>query len=184
MKRQEIENCRYNDNAEILYSLLISSLQIIPDYKTIYSIIDNVYGRVLNQNTSFVTIKLVGRFAKTDYLLKEYNAPIELTHYVNDFRTRTKNINKLSNEELKECYAHDIKALAQFIFLIYNVAIPEELTRIFPCEPIYKKRNNSFADYIRVVVNNWDSEYLYCTCEDFGNELRILYGKECGIYIS
>ena len=182
MKEKEVDTCRYNDSAETLYSLLESSLQVIPDYRAIYRILDNVYVRVLNQNTSFVTIKLVGRFAKTDYLLKENNAAVELTHSVNDFRVRIKSIDGFSADELEEYYTYDIKTLAQFISLVYKSPIPKSISELFPDGVLYKKRGNSFADYIRVIVNDWDSEYIYCTCEDFGDELTILYGKECGIY--
>ena len=182
MKGNEVDSCRYNDSAETLYSLLESSLQVIPDYRTIYTILDSVYARVLNQNTSFVTIKLVGRFAKTDYLLKENNATAELTHSVNDFRARLKSIDELSVDELEVYYPYDIKTLAQFIYLVYKSPIPKSILEIFPDDVLYNKKVNSFADYIRVIVNDWDGEYIYCTCEDFGNELKILYGKECGIY--
>ena len=174
--------CIYNDSAETLYSLLESSIETNSDYRNTYAILDNIYSRVINQNTSFVTIKLVGRFAKTDYLLKEFNASIELTHSINDFRTRVKEINRFSNDELKEFFRYDIKALAQFIHIIYNAPIPEKLTTIFPYDVLHKKRNNFFADYIRVIVNDWDDKYIYCVSEDYGDELKILYAKECGIY--
>ena len=182
MLTNKAKYCKYNDSAETLYSLLESSIQISPNYRDIYTILNNVYSRVINQNTAFVTIKLVGRFAKTDYLLKEHNASTELTHSINDFRIRIKTIEELSNEELKEFFPYDIKALAQFIYLIYNTAIPDRLIAIFPNDVLYKKRNNFFADHIRVIVNEWDSEYIYCISEDYGDELKILYGKECGIY--
>ena len=174
--------CKYNDSAKTLYSLLESSIEIAPDYRNIYTILNNVYSRVINQNTSFITIKLVGKFAKTDYLLKEFNASVELTHSINDFRTRIKVINEFSNDKLKEFFLYDIKSLAQFICLIYKTEIPQQLTDLLPNDVPNKKRSNLLAEYIRVIVNDWDNEYIYCTSEDFGNELTVLYGKECGTY--
>ena len=72
----------------------------LPDYKNIYTLLPNIYKRILNQNTSFSTIKLVGKFAKNDYLLKEKSSSKELIHIINDFRIRTNNIGKYSIDEL------------------------------------------------------------------------------------
>lgn len=172
----------YNDSAETLYSLIETSVKIAPDYKNAYTILDNVFSRVLNQNTSFTTIKLVGRFSKTDFLLKENKASVDIKQSINDFRTRTKKIKDFSFDELEQFFPHDVKALSQFISAIYKEPIPNLLIEYFPKDTLYKKRNNSFANYIRVIVNSWDNEYLYCTCEDLDNDIKILYGKECGIY--
>ncbi|MBQ7820140.1 MAG: AAA family ATPase [Bacteroidales bacterium] len=174
---------QYNDKAETLYSALESTLTIVPDYKNIYTLLNNIYNRILNQNTSFSTIKLVGKFAKTDYLLKEKSASKELIHIINDFRIRTNNIGKYSIDELNNFYPYDLMALAKFISLIYDTAIPLNLSTNFPEDKNYKTYNNSTNSYIRVVVNNWDSNYIYCTDENSpDNEIKIYYGAGCGIY--
>lgn len=176
---------QYNDNAETLYSFIESSIKMIPNYKSIYTRLNNIYVRILNQNTSFVTIKLVGSFAKTDYLLKEYNASVELMHRINDFRVRARKIDDYSINELSIFLMQDIKALAQFISLIYKTCIPENLSKLFPSnnEYINGKRDKLLNDYIRVIVNKWDDEFIYCTNEEnVENELKIYYGENCGIY--
>lgn len=178
----DIDNC-YNDSAEKLYSYLESSLQCLPDYKISYSILNIIYSRILNQNTSFVTIKLVGRFAKTEYLLKEFNATKELSYMINDFRTRINKINDYTDDALKKIYLYDLKTLSQFISLIYNTPVPQKLFNHFPKDKLLRKRENNNIDYIRVIVHNWDNEYIYCISEeDRDKEIKIYYGAECGVY--
>lgn len=173
----------YKDSAEKLYSYLESSLQTLPDYRLSYSILNIIYGRILNQNTSFVTIKLVGRFAKTEYLLKEFNATRELSYMINDFRTRIKKINDYTDDALKKLYLYDLKTLSQFISLIYNTPVPQKLFNHFPKDKLLRKRENNNIDYIRVIVHNWDNEYIYCISdEDRDKEIKIYYGAECGVY--
>lgn len=176
------DNC-YKDSAEKLYSYLESSLQCLPDYKISYSILNIIYSRILNQNTSFVTIKLVGRFAKTEYLLKEFNATRELSYMINDFRTRITKINNFNDDALKESYPHDLKAVSLFISLIYNTPVSNKLLSHFPKDKLLKKRDKIQVDYLRVIVKNWDKEYIYCISDTGSNkELKIFYGAECGVY--
>ena len=173
----------YRDNSETLYSRLELTLQTLPEYLKIYSILNNVFNRILNQNTSFVTIKLVGRFAKTDYLLKENNASKELTQIINDFRTRTKKIEEYSIDELESFFYYDIKALSLFISLIYKTPVPEKLKSVFPNEKQYKKKTKTQYDHIRVIVNRWDNNYIYCSSEnDIENEIKLFYNGSCGKY--
>ena len=177
------EKIDYRDNSETLYSRLVLTLQIQPDYLKIYSILNNIFNRILNQNTSFVTIKLVGRFAKTDYLLKENDASKEVTQLINDFRSRTKKIEEHSLSELENYYFFDIKALSLFISLIYKTPVPEILKSVFPKEKQYKTRPKSEYDYIRVIVNRWDNNYIYCNSEkDIEKEIKLSYNEKCGKY--
>ena len=182
-KKDMSEKIDYRDNSETLYSRLVLTLQIQPDYLKIYSILNNIFNRILNQNTSFVTIKLVGRFAKTDYLLKENDASKEVTQLINDFRSRTKKIEEHSLSELENYYFFDIKALSLFISLIYKTPVPEILKSVFPKEKQYKTRPKSEYDYIRVIVNRWDNNYIYCNSEkDIEKEIKLSYNEKCGKY--
>ena len=177
------EKLEYRDNAETLYSRLELTLQSNPEYLKIYSILNNIFNRILKQNTSFVTIKLVGRFARTDYLLKENNASSELTQLINDFRSRSKKIEEYSIKELEDYFFYDIKALSLFISLIYKTPIPEKLKSVFPKEKQYKTITKSKYDYIRVIVNRWDSNYIYCSSEnDIEQEIKLFYNGKCGKY--
>lgn len=174
---------QYNNSATELYEYLSKATGLYPDLKRVYAEYCNIYNRIINQNTYFTAIKLVGKFAKTDYLLKEYNAPKELVKTVNDFRVRAKNRVTNLNSELERFYLQDLKAISLFISLIYKVKPPLELTNQFPEDIEYKQSSNVINSYIRVIVNEWDEKYIYCNAESEGCEnLKMYYGEECGIY--
>ena len=159
--------------------------QAAPDYRTAYSRLNRVFQRLLNEKTNFAGVRFNGPFAKTDYLLKEYRAPRHLQHSVNDARVRMRRLWAMGDDELRENYAHDLRAVCFFVSLIFQVPVPAVLQARFPKEPASPPRANARrrqgatlkASYLRIIVNSWDATYIYANAdaEDAG-EVKVFYG--------
>lgn len=149
---------------------LENALSLQPDYAKVYSAYNRVFQKCLDQNTSFVRINLGGTFAKTDYLLKEYEATAPVVTAVNDTRVRLRTREEQSETELKRHCLHDLKNLCRFVALIYRCDIPEYLVRLFPQEPDKAVISSQKPDCIRIIVEHWDDEYVYGRVDLPGSE--------------
>lgn len=159
------------------------AVDIVPDYQRVYRHYERVFHSLLNQNTELRGVMMQGALAKTDYLLKENGADIELIRAVNDLRVRIdrRAHGGMAEEVLEQCYFADMKALCHFVSLIYKVSIPAELAVMYSGkEAPHKERVLPKKDYIRVMVSGWDDTHIYGTSDDGDGveKIKICYAKD------
>ncbi|MBR3093140.1 MAG: AAA family ATPase [Bacteroidaceae bacterium] len=156
---------------------LESALKFRPDYQRTYEAMYQTFRKCLNQKTDQIRITFGGDFAKTDYLLKEYKAKSPLVKATNDTRVHLRNRKGLSSAELEVLCLYDLKNLCQFISFIYKAEIPQSLKAEFPKDIITTHRPKPLSDYIRVIVDNWDDEFVYVQSEDAtdGESKKVCY---------
>jgi len=126
--------------------------------------------RCINQQTALTNVELVGTFAKTDYLLKEFNAPYELVNAVNDMRIRLRGFigGTISDCELGKYAKYDFKTLCVFVSTIFSTEMPPDCREQFPKGTIEKQRRRLLdkdAEYKRMIVSSWDDTFLYGTMD-------------------
>ena len=158
------------------YAELREVASLASDTNSAYIKLGRIYRRILDEATADTSVLLVGNFAKTDYLLKEYSATSQLKRMVNDMRLRLKDNNKAQSFEV---FKQDFQALCLFVELLTKNPVPKNLLALFPSE--FSRRESTFqllGEYLRVVVNSVDDTYIYCTGETTIDELRVLYLKD------
>ena len=158
------------------YAELREVASLASDTNSAYIKLGRIYRRILDEATADTSVLLVGNFAKTDYLLKEYSATSQLKRMVNDMRLRLKDNNKAQSFEV---FKQDFQALCLFVELLTKNPVPQNLLALFPSE--FSRRESTFqllGEYLRVVVNSVDDTYIYCTGETTIDELRVLYLKD------
>ena len=161
------------------FESLENALALIPNYRKVYNAFNQVFQQCINQNTSNNRLNLGGTFAKTDYLLKEYHASKEVIKCTNDTRVRLRKRLELLDEDLKKWCYYDVRNLAQFVAFIYNVQIPKNLRIVFPTAREEKFLPELLDDCLRLIVNKWDEDYVYCMAEASENksEVKVCYSK-------
>lgn len=145
---------------------LEAAVGMIPDYRKAYNAMSMVFKKCLNLRTSGVRINFVGDFAKTDYLLKESDAPKRLIKATNDTRVRLRKRYELTDDELQRYCLFDLKNLCQFIAFIYQTDIPAGLIAHFPTEKTPSFVPQLVGECMRCIMERWDDAYVYVRTED------------------
>lgn len=132
----------------------------------------SLFMHLLDELTAQLPVHLVGPFAKTDYLLKEHNAPKRLSRMVNDLRVRLNRLKngELSYEEQQRMLADDAQVLALFIKLLYGIPVPDSLTALFPVRRQRRPGRILLAECVRMIVDRWDDDYIWGRLENDGVE--------------
>ncbi|MCR5819795.1 MAG: AAA family ATPase [Bacteroidaceae bacterium] len=149
---------------------LSEAKDLLPDIRSAYEVVNHVFMRSLDVSTRQVEMRLVGPFAKTDYLLKEHHAGPRLFRAVNDTRSRLRFRVSLSDDELSAHFIHDCQVIAGFLDLINpDKAAPDEdlyeATGTAHNSPDALLQNNT-RDYLRMRVSAWDDNYISGTTAD------------------
>ena len=149
----------------------------IPDYRKVYSRLNQVFKKFLGQQTGGTRINFGGTFAKTDYLLKEHGASNRMVKMVNDTRVRLRKQYEMSDADLEKSCLSDVKHLCQFIAFICKTDIPPRLTRVFPKERASSYTPMLVGDCMRGIVESWDDEFVYVRTEesDDGGFKKVCY---------
>ena len=148
------------------------ALRSVPDYESVYDSLNRVFQMSLNQKTAGSRLNLGGTFAKLDYILKEMQASKALYRAINDTRNRLRKRDGYSELELKDNYLYDLKNICKFISFIYNAEIPKSLSDVFPADREKASIGSLVGEYLRVIVEQWDDEYVWVqTEEDMGEEM-------------
>ncbi len=154
------------------YEELEYALQCAPDYEAVYDSLNRVFQMGLNQKTSGSRLNLGSTFVKLDYLLKEMQASKALYRAINDTRNRLRKRAELTIQDLKDNYLYDLKNICKFISFVYNAEIPVSLSTVFPEDRTKKSIGSLLGEYLRVIVEQWDDEYVWVqTEEDMGEEI-------------
>ena len=143
------------------YDELALSVKLAPRYRKVYAAYNQIFQKLLNQNTRQSRITFGGTFAKTDYLLKEHGAGRSLYRQVNDTRVRLRRSRELTDSDLQEFWLYDLRHLCLFVQLIYQSDIPEGLTSQFPSTQAPRHTFQLVGEYVRVIVEQWDEEFIY-----------------------
>ena len=161
---------------ENLFSELQVIAQWLPDTRAAYRHLNRLFLRCIDQKTNLPGIRFGGPFAKTDYLLKEHQAPRRLRAAVNEARVRFRQLATLDQKALSATFWLDWAAIAQFVSLLFGQPVPKEIERRFPKD---RERHHArlTTECLRVIVNRWDDTYLYAEADDTGvEEVKVFYG--------
>ena len=167
------------------YDELETAIQYRPDYHKVYDAMGQTFKRCLNQETRQTRINFAGDFAKTDYLLKEHDAPGRLAKNINDTRVRLRKRAELSVSELERFCLYDLKHLCQFFAFIYQTDIPEHLVALFPTNGVPSFNPLLVGECMRVIVEQWDDEMVYVQTEkptEEGGLRKVCYSKGNSAY--
>ena len=159
---------------------------LLPDYSKAYVRMGHVFTRIIDEYTYDSDILLVGSFAKTDYLLKQKGADAQLRRSVNNMRLR---LERKTEAQTAGSLMVDFSALCFFISTLTDMQVPKYLSDLFPPFLVENHRMWMPEEYIRVIVNSWDDEYIYCIGELQGEDIRVCYvsaaqsGKDSRSYL-
>ncbi len=147
------------------------------DNKSLYTMMNSVYMRCLNEQTRGIGLPLSSPYAKTDYLLKKFKASRELTNDINDTRQYFRTRREQTETELREHFRQDLRNICEFIALITGKTVPANLIIFYPEKQTSKKQKAlRLGEYLRVIVENWDEDYAYCHAEAATDEtLKVCY---------
>jgi len=141
-----------------------------PNYRKVYNGLNLVFKKCLSQKTNGKRINFGGDFAKTDYLLKEYNASKRLIKMTNDTRVRLRKRHEMTDANLEKFCLFDMKNLCQFIAFVYQTVIPSQLINLFPTEKVPSYAPVLVGECLRGIVESWDNEYVYVRAEESDDE--------------
>lgn len=148
---------------------------LLPDYAEAYVRLGRLFTHLIGEYTVDSDILLVGSFAKTDYLLKVKGADLCLKRNVNDMRLR---LTRKTEAQTPESFMTDFRTMCFFVSLLTDLPVPVSLTGHFPEVRAVEHREWLAEDYIRVVVNKWDEEFIYCTGELQGENISLRYSRD------
>ena len=153
------------ETATQFFDELTAALGHRPDYRRVYGMLSQVFHRSLAVLTQTTQINFGGDFAKTDYLLRQAEAPRRLVKDVNDTRVRLRRRHELSDDDLQRFCLYDVKALCQFLAAVYHTDIPGHLLTLLPTEKVPSPPHTPAPPYLRCIVERWDADYLYVLTE-------------------
>lgn len=146
-----------------------------------YVRLNRLFLHLLDEHTAQLPVHLVGPFAKTDYLLKEHNAPKRLWRMVNDLRVRLSRFknHELPLEEQHRMVTDDVQAISLFVNHLYGIPIPEALTALFPAKRQRRSKQMLLTECLRMIVDRWDDDYILGRIETDGvDEVCVCYTKK------
>lgn len=139
----------------------------------------DVFYRFVDDEIHDCRLTFSGLFSKVDYLIKENNISQDVSYKIHE--TRKSLFSKGNNETqfTEELFLYNLMDTCLFISLVKeNAQIPSSLRAMFPKET----RKLTWGQYetkrLRVIVNDWDDEYIYATEEKAGKELQICYSSK------
>ena len=167
---------RIKDAAE-RFEELERARQLAPRFRQMYVSLNRTFQLCLHQCTSQTHATLVGTFAKTDYLLKEHHASAELRQTVNAARKRLELLRERNREKqleleriFSENFEQDLRAIAFFICLAYEVEMPEALRASLPLYRTSSSDQRLLSEYVRFIVERWDNDNVYGQLDNGSDE--------------
>lgn len=117
---------------EALWALLTESLTAKGEWHRAYNLVNAAFMQCLNFKTEVAGTVFVGPFAKTDYLLKENGASVEMSRNINSTRVRLRKRFTLKENVLAAHFLTDFCHVCRFIAFVYGVEVPDNLAEAFP----------------------------------------------------
>lgn len=137
-----------------------------------------IFHEILKERTRESKLDFSGAFARMDYLCKQLQYTEEEYRRLNSLRARAREIQGQQGTSLSEqAWWDDLKTLAQFISRVYQIELPEELARRLPkTYHLPLPQRHLTGDYLRLIVDSWDDQYIYGKTADAGTEfIRVHY---------
>ena len=137
-----------------------------------------IFHEILKERTRESKLDFSGAFARMDYLCKQLQYTEEEYRRLNSLRARARAIQGQQGTSLSEqAWWDDLKTLAQFISRVYQIELPEELARRLPkTYHLPLPQRHLTGDYLRLIVDSWDDQYIYGKTADAGTEfIRVHY---------
>lgn len=137
-----------------------------------------IFHEILKERTRESKLDFSGAFARMDYLCKQLQYTEEEYRRLNSLRARAREIQgQLSTSLSEQAWWDDLKTLAQFISRVYQIELPEELARRLPkTYHLPLPQRHLTGDYLRLIVDSWDDQYIYGKTADAGTEfIRVHY---------
>lgn len=161
------------------------ALRLAPDYPKLYEALDATLQRFLNQQTEEKRAHFTGTFAKVDYLLKEHEAPSRIRWQTNDTRVRMRRFaqaaaaGKPPLDEMAAHHRHDFRNLCEFMAFTGGCDVPASARKEFPMAALVPSTPMLVGECMRVVVEQWDDEFVYAAAEDSpeGKVIKVDYAR-------
>ena len=168
------------ETAADFFDEIEAAIAFRPQYRRVYHALNEVFRKCLNQLTSDTRLNFGGDFAKTDYLLKEHEAPKRLVKATNDTRVRLRKRYELSDDDLARFCLFDLKNLCQFIAFVYHTDVPPRLVALFPTEKVPSFTPALVSECMRVIVDSWDDAFVYVRTEvsTDGDLTKVCYSRD------
>lgn len=151
-----------------------------------YKQLNRLFHRLLAEHTAFTRARLVGAFARLDYLLKEGQADQGLQRQANDLRVALKHISRgeVADEKLTGRWQSDAYTLARLISFLTHEPIPEDIPVCDrPAAPLRPATACDIVPYLRLLVTHWDDRCVYGTLEGDGvREVTVCYADGNKLY--
>ncbi|MBP5570439.1 MAG: AAA family ATPase [Prevotella sp.] len=170
------------EEATDFFRELEAGLRLLPDYRRLYGVYSHVFQKCIDQKINATRLNFSGTFAKTDYLLKEHQAPKTLVRAANHTRSRLRQREELTDDDLRENYLQDLRNLCRFIACVYEAEIPESLAARFPREEREQSRRELKSECMRVIIDSWDKDHIYVNAEDADGDLMKVDYRKTGFY--
>lgn len=161
------------------------ALMLSPNFAAVYSRYISVFHRLIAEHTRFSSIQFGGDYARTAHLLKEHGASPKFAWQVHDMRVRLFKFADTHDKSAVEStvadnYLYDFETLCRFVALIYDCSIPAGLIDLFPEARIIQSplRAPRDTDYIRIVVEKADDEYIYGHSDSLGQNLKVAFARK------
>lgn len=165
-----------------LQVLLRSDAEIGERYKQL----NRLFHRLLAEHTAFTTARLVGAFARLDYLLKEGQADQALQRQTNDLRVALKRISRgeVSEDEMAGRWQADACVLARLISFLTHEPVPESIPSAeLPIVSARPRSAHEVEPYLRLLVTHWDDRCVYGTLEKDGvGQVTVCYADGNKLY--
>ncbi len=172
------------EDAAILYEevLLLVERQLKGDVDlhAFYKHLNRLFQRLLNEYTQFANARLVGPFAKLDYLLKERDASALLSRRLNDVRVSIQKAVKHESDGVR--WQLDARGVGDLIAFLTGAPMPADLDALLmPWTQEAERKSRSEegrADCLRLLVERWDDHYIYGTLSGDGTtEETVCYAE-------
>lgn len=183
------------ETAADFFAELKGAMSLFPDYVRIYNAFSGVFYKCIDRNTEKSRANLCGAFAKTDYLLKEHGAHIDMVRDINDTRVRLRKRSEMTAEMLQSHCLHDFSNLCRFIAFIYKVPVPEGIgderkydsaAAVKQTDGVSGQKRPKYGDCVRMIVERWDNEQVYGQADGpwGGREIKAFYAHESWTYLA
>ncbi len=155
------------------------------DLEHFYKQLHRLFGRLLNEYTQFGNARLVGTFAKLDYLLKEGEAPFSLRRHLNDVRVSLQAAvrHQKPSASLAERWQLDARGVCDLTAFLTGQPLPASLDGQLASWPLEEAAGGAPTEdrgrllpCVRLLVDHWDGKYIYGTQSDDGvTEEKVCY---------
>lgn len=164
-------------DAATFYADIAAAIALRTDIEAFYKRLNRLFQRLLNERTQFAQARLVGAFAKLDYLLKEGRAEPTIVREANDLRVLLAHAARegITAEVMQQSWQQSARALANLVAFIYQEPIPKELLHQLPpntasgyAQALHFGKDPSpkgsvLGESLRMLVERWDERFVYGT---------------------